>query len=206
VRNYSKLLAAAIAALVMWVFVGSAAARSLEITHSEKGWQIAWSPLRLEAAEAAISCFVTFEGSFERSSYAKVAGTRIGRVTEAIVANGGCESGHMTILRETLPWEVAYNSFTGTLPVITSLRLNIYRASITAEAGAFSCLFRNEVNRPFRAIGEMASGGAVTSFRADETAAIETTGGFLCEARGAGHFSGSGTPSVRPETIVVRLI
>jgi len=190
-RTRSKLLMAAIAAIaVLGTAVTSATASRLEVPNFERGFRIQWTALTLEAAGVRIVCPVTLSGSFSARSIVKRAGERIGAVTAAAV--GSCTEGAATALTETLPWEVTYNSFEGTLPSITGVRLNLVRSSFQASNGGITCLARTEVSRPARGIARVAS-GAVTGFRADETATISTTGGFFCTLGGPAHFAGEAT-------------
>jgi hypothetical protein len=199
---------AVLAALLLCVTAPTTCARKLEVRNSANGFRINWRPLRIEAAGINILCPLQLEGSFERSSYAKVAGAGIGRVT-GVSITGRCESGTATFLRETLPWEVTYKSFGGALPDITSLTLNFLRLSWQLEAAGTRCLARTETNRPFRGIATVEPSGAITGFRADETAAIETTGGLLCSFAGPGHFGGLAeriTNQAGTGAITIRLI
>lgn len=120
-RNRSKLLAAALAATaLLGLAVQSASANRLSINESERGFKAVWTTLNLNAERTLARCPVTLEGTFEVSSLAKRPGTRLGTVTGATA--GTCS---MRLLRETLPWEITYNSFTGTLPNITGVTLNL---------------------------------------------------------------------------------
>ena len=210
-RNRSKLLikvliAAISATALLGMIAGGASARSLEVTNWENGFRIVWNPLRLEAGGREASCPVTLEGTFERHTFAKLTSERVGKVTEAAV--GTCTRNTATALRETLPWEVKYNSFGGTLPSITSITLNLIRASFQATLEGVTCLARTENSRPARGIATV-SGTSITGFRADETAGIETTGGFFCSIAGASHFNGNATSITsrgRTERIGIRLI
>jgi len=207
-RTRSKLLMAAIAAIaLLGMAVSAASARNLENPRFEKGFRIVWTPLTLEAGGRSIRCNVTLEGTYERSSIAKLAGNRIGRVTSANA--GECTRGTATALRETLPWEVTYNSFTGTLPVIRTVTQNLIRSSFKAEVEGIACLAQTRTEQPARGIATVESGGAITGYRADESALIETTGGFFCSFGGPSHFAGAASSiTVRggAEAQTIRLI
>lgn len=190
-RNRSKLLLVALAAAALLAMAGnSASARNLSV--SEQGFRLVWSQLTLEAAGVAIACPVTLEGSFERASIAKRAGT-VGRISAASV--GTCERGHATALRETLPWGVNYVGFEGTLPAITGVTLNLIGASFQAE-NVITCLARTEGSQPGRGIAKVSS-GEISELRADETARIETSGGFFCALGGPAHFAGTANVTVQ---------
>jgi len=207
VRNHSKLLIAAIAATaILGLTISAASARNLEITNWTNGFRIAWNPLRFEAGGRTAECPVTLEGFFERHTFAKLTTERVGKVTEAAV--GTCTRNTATLLRETLPWEVRYSSFTGTLPNITSVTLRFIGLSWQESLEGVTCLARTETSRPARGIATV-SGTSITGFRADETAGIETAGGFFCTIAAPAHFGGAAssiTSRGRPERIEIRLI
>ncbi|HXE45700.1 MAG TPA: hypothetical protein VN635_10925 [Conexibacter sp.] len=202
-RNRSKLLLAALSAIaLLGMAVGVASARNLEVSNSEAGFRIIWSDLKLEAAGREADCPVTLEGTFERRTFSKLATTNVGRVTEAAV--GTCIRGRATVLRETLPWEVRYSSFAGTLPNISSVNLNLIRASFRVNIEGIECLARTEANQPARG-NAIVSGGEIRTFEAERNAGITTTGGFFCSISGAAHFSGNGTATTREGAATTRI-
>jgi len=187
--------------------VGAASARNLENPRFERGFRIIWTPLTLEFGGRSIRCNLTLEGTYERSTIAKLARNRIGKVTEAKFAE--CSRGSATALRETLPWEVTYQSFTGTLPAITSVTQNFIAWAFKLEVEGLACLARIRVEQPARGIATVESGGAITGYRADETALIETGGGFFCQFGSPAHFAGAAssiTTRGGTEAITLRLI
>lgn len=186
-RTLRLILALAAATATLAVVTTAASATRLEIPNSERGFRIQWPSLTLEAAGVRIVCPITLSGSFALRTFAKRAGTRIGGVTAATA--GACTEGTWTFLAETLPWEITYNSFGGSLPTITSLTWNLLRISWQITNG-ITCLARSEVSRPLRFIYTV-SGESITGARADETATITTTGGFFCTLGGAAHFAGT---------------
>jgi hypothetical protein len=68
--------------------------------------------------ESPIRCDLTLEGSLTTSSFAKRAGTAIGSLQRATVAN--CEGGELRI--SGLPVSILYEGFEGALPNITGIR------------------------------------------------------------------------------------
>jgi len=195
-----------LASVLMSLAAASASARSIEITNSERGFRITWNPLRLEAAGRSIECPVTLEGNFAVHTFAKRAGTRVASVSELAV--GTCTRGSVSVLIESLPWEITYNSFGGTLPTITELKFNTIREAFQVNLEGIICLATTRVEQPARGISRISS-GAVTGFRMDETALIETTGGFFCTLPGKAHFAGEASSiTVRggTEAMRVRLI
>lgn len=114
---------------------------------------------------ARVTCPVTLTGSLEKG-FQKVETILIGPITGATLAERSCTGGTARIARETLPWEVEYFSFAGTLPNITSLNLGIEEISALVEALGVGCLFRGT---PRARTGR---GTEVTELRLDETVRI----------------------------------
>src|SRR5262245_54186380 len=113
-RTRSKLLLAGLTAtIVLGAAVSTAYAGNLSV--SEAGVRIVWTPLSLEAAGQVIACPVTLEGTFHRRSIVKRRGALIGAITRAIVrggrAAGECTGGTATALTNRLPWHITYEGF-----------------------------------------------------------------------------------------------
>jgi hypothetical protein len=108
---------AAVAIVVMALNVTTATARTLSIGPSQS-FRETFNDLELRTLEIRDDCRLTLEGSLHARTMAKVAGSLIGYITR--VRTGQCTVG-TTLLTETLPWHVRYESFSGTLPNITLL-------------------------------------------------------------------------------------
>jgi len=126
-RTSAKLgLTALIAALLLAAAIDTAGARRLSV--SSQTIRTTWS--RLEFFETAIGitvrCPVTFEGSFHSRTIAKVARALIGAITRVDVFTERCTGGFAKG-KPPFPWHITYESFTGTLPNITSVRLLLAR-------------------------------------------------------------------------------
>lgn len=190
-RNRVGIALAALAAtLALAVAVGSASANQL--SYSETRFRIIWTSLTFSGSGGGfvITCPVTLEGSFHSATIAKVREANVASITRATVDNAGCSEGQATILGESLPWTVTYQSFTGTLPSIATVRHNLIGAAFQIEAGlGVICLARSSAEHP--AAGEAAreTGGDITSLTPDGSLAIPVTG-TACPT--AGIFSGSG--------------
>lgn len=182
----------AVAALAAAAAVAHAASFSLVGDDFRATWP-AWA---IEAGGFRISCPVTLEGSFTEATFAARAGARIGSVTGA--RTGTCSEGHATLLAETLPWSLQYESFRGTLPEITSLGLRLVGAAFQAETGLITCLARTEASQPGRLSATRESLAALTGLTLEEGAGIETSGGFFCSLAGAAHLSGSTSALTEP--------
>ncbi|HEX4806912.1 MAG TPA: hypothetical protein VFU94_13520 [Conexibacter sp.] len=205
-RKRSKLLLAGLAAsLMLAAAVGSASANNLSMSNQNQ--RIVWSALNFIAGTSTVTCAVTLEGSFHERTTAKVIGRLLGYITRATV--GTCVRGSATVLNETLPWHIQYAGFTGRLPTITSVLLNMIGASFAVQPeGSLRCLARTEANHPSK--GEAAvEAGVITGLRALVEAEIPLTGeGGLCIFGGSGHFEGTGRVTLLGATtaISIRLI
>lgn len=190
-RNRTRAACVALAAaFTLALAVGSASANRL--SYSSQAFRIIWTSLTFSGSGGGfvITCPVTLEGSFHSATVAKVREAQVASITRATVNNAGCAEGQATILAESLPWTVTYQSFTGTLPSIATVRHNLIGAAFQIEAGlGVICLARSTAERP--AAGEAAreAGGAITSLTPDGSLAIPVTG-TACPR--AGIFSGSG--------------
>jgi hypothetical protein len=170
--------------------VDSASANHL--SYSSQGFRIVWTSLTFSEAGGnfPIRCPVTLEGSFHSATVAKVREALVGYITRAIVNNPGCTEGQATILRESLPWHVRYQSFTGALPAITGVRHYLIGAAFQIEPGlGIVCLARSSERFPAAGDAQREAGGNVTTLEPDSTLAIPVTGTACPEA---GIFSGSG--------------
>ena len=208
-RFHAKLLLAGLtAALVLATAIGTASANRLSL--SERQFQIIWStPLSSGGGgDTTAECAITLTGSFHASTFQKVVGALLGFVNTAAVGRAEtCTRGAMTVLRETLPWHLTYDSFTGRLPAITGVTVQTIGASFQIEEGfGIRCLFRTTTTNPNRFTANLDGSGTVTFLRAGETETIPMTGGILCPT--TGRFTGEGgsirTPGGR--SFVITLI
>jgi hypothetical protein len=213
----TKLVLGALAAAMLLAFaVGTASANRLSI--SEKSFLIRWSPLTLAStAGSSIECSVTLDGSFHSNTIVKTVGSLIGYINAATIAGSSgngreavCAGGTATVLRETFPWHVRYNGFTGTLPRITAVNLLLIGASFRVDpTGSFepACLARTTEATPSRGITNIGASGEITGLEADPSALIPLSGGFGCSIA-EGRFSGRGTVQNAANTanITIRLI
>jgi len=184
-RNRSKILLSALAAaLVLAAAIGTAQARRIELsnTNIRAVWTAA-EPLVFETSLANISCSVTLEGSFHSRTLSKVSGQLVGLITRAAVArpcnvgeawvlNGVERLSNGTTTMNSLPWHVRYDSFTGTLPRIEKIRLQLIGASFLIAFAGQGCLVRTEAAHPAFGFVEVEVLGGVTGLRADETVSI----------------------------------
>lgn len=118
------LLTGLMAALALAIGAGSASAGRLSI--DETRFRITWPNLEFVGFGILIRCPVTLEGSFHSSTMRKVRGALIGHISRASVrgAEPPCTGGTSTLLAGSLPWHLAYEAFTGTLPTIDSIEVS----------------------------------------------------------------------------------
>lgn len=190
-RNRTRIaLAGLAAAFTMALVVGSASAN--RISYSNQAFRIVWASLTFSESGGnfPITCPVTLEGSFHSSTMAKVRDARVAQIARALVNDPACTEGHATILGESLPWEVLYQSFSGTLPMINRVRHYLINAAFQIEPGlGVVCLARSSSTFPAAGEANRDASGNITSLRTDPTLAIPITG---TNCPRAGIFSGTG--------------
>jgi hypothetical protein len=140
-----KLLLATVgAAMLLCALVGNASARNLSTTN--QNFRIPFRAVSFQGAFANITCQITIEGSLHGRTIPKVLGTLVGYITRADL--GPCAEGSASIQRDTLPWHIRYLSFTGTLPDITAIRVNIIDVGFRARETFAACLARSTAANP----------------------------------------------------------
>lgn len=187
-NRFTTAVVALTAALLLALAIPAAASK---LSYSVNEFRIMWSTLSFSAAEGGISitCPVTLEGSFLERTATKVAGVLRARITRSTV--GTCREGRATILGETLPWNVTYQSFTGTLPNISGVRYALLNAAFQVEPGlGIRCLARTSSEFPAAGDAARDANGRITSLTPDSSLAIPTTGNAECPRFGI--FTGSG--------------
>jgi hypothetical protein len=186
--SFTTVVVALVAALLLALSL-PAAARNL--SYSAQQFRIMWASLSFSAEEGGISitCPVTLEGSFFERTATKVRDVLRSRITRSTV--GSCSEGNATILAETQPWDVTYQSFTGVLPNISGVRYALLNAAFQVEPGlGIVCLARTTTAFPAAGDAARDANGRITSLTPDSSLAIPTTGSLACPR--AGIFTGSG--------------
>jgi hypothetical protein len=222
-RSRSKLLLTALtAALVMAATVGTASARNLELAEAEdQRFTATWTPLEFTALGGFIRvrCNVTLRGSFHYRTFAKTR-SLVGYVTSAALTRT-CTGGEAFILNGTerlpngttpatsLPWHVLYDSFTGTLPRITGVRLALVGASFLLIALGNECLYRSTSTEPaFGIVNVTTATGVAASLTADNNSSIPLNVTLAGSCPASGRFAGT-TRELRDGgggNIIIRLI
>jgi hypothetical protein len=209
-RTRSKLLLAGLAAtLALWAAVGTAGARRFEL--SEQHIRATWMEFTLTDTSLFKSvCPITIEGSFHSRTLSKVSGQLIGYITTALTDKNRCatqfrfkslwfDEGGIA----NLPWHIRYDSFSGTLPAIVGIRLQLIEMGVKFEET--TCEYKSEAAMP--AYLRLAlEGGRVTSIQWEESTRIRRINGGCLER---GQVAGNGQLRVQGTTatfITVRLV
>jgi len=150
------VLVALTAAALLASVVGAASARNFSFT--TRNLRAVFTPVTY--AEPFnfynIRCNVTMEGSLHETTAAKVLETLIGYVTRAIASHpcAGGESwawngteGALTGNVNSLPWHIRYAGFTGTLPNIATIRINLIRPKFSINNGICLGTYQPAVQR-----------------------------------------------------------
>src|ERR1044071_9962665 len=116
-RLCKLLLALITAAAILGALTATASARTFST--SSQTFRAHFIEFRFVSIVGETRCRLTLEGSFHSRTIAKVRERIIGYITTARL--GACTSGTNSILQESLPWHVTYDSFFGTLPNINSI-------------------------------------------------------------------------------------
>lgn len=123
-RTSAKLaLTALIAALLLASVLSTASAGRLSF--NTQNIRTTWSRIEFQTAVVTVRCPVTLEGSFHSRTFPKIERLLIGAVTRLVIKGESCTNG--SAVARALPWHLTYDSFAGTLPDITSVRLLIER-------------------------------------------------------------------------------
>jgi len=193
------------ATLMLGLAVGSASARTF--SSSSQTLRATFASVELAAGELTIRCRATLEGSLHSSSIAKVARSLIGAVTRAIVgrpctggeawADNGVEAPPGGTINR-LPFHLTYESFSGSLPAISSIGLLYSRFSfVIAAGGACTARYGNATDNLGVTSTREASGaitGLSTVVGRDRVTLVTRIGGIFCPERGG--FAAVGSPVV----------
>jgi hypothetical protein len=120
------LLAITSVSILFGALTSAASARRVLI--SANAIRTTFREMRFVGERGPLNCPLTLEGSLHSTTITKVAGSLIGYITR--VVKGFCSIGTATVLPETLPWHVRYQSFSGTLPSIASVTVNVIGFSL----------------------------------------------------------------------------
>lgn len=198
-RTYGKAsVTALLAAVVMIAAVGTASANRLSISNSS--FRATFPAFRMEWSLNQV-CTLTLEGTFHSRTIVKSPDSLIGYVTRVA---GGCPN---TTVLLNIPWHIRYRSFTGTLPNIASIRIEIINFSVLIQAmGVVDCLYASTPASPAVATLNVAA-GVITSIRMEELARVplfrRLSGLINCTE--TIRFSGTGTFELLGTTTAIRV-
>jgi hypothetical protein len=141
-------------------FSATAAARNWSL--SSQTFRATFRALEFEGFGRTI-CTATLEGSFHARTFSKVSGSLMGYTTRGAI--GTCSQGSATVEQPSLPWHLRYSAFTGTLPNVTGVRLNLVGARFRATEPLFgiTCTYIVTAERPLLFIFSREVAGALTS-------------------------------------------
>jgi hypothetical protein len=155
-------------------------ARNFSVTSQQL--RATWSAMTFESGIDTVTCPVTLEGSLHARTIAKVASTLLGYIHRAALNAAACTGGGdgrgegSTLLTETLPWHWSYQSFSGTLPNITSLTRHIINYSFARRVLGVLCRYRTSVAEPLVATLNIGAGGVLMSVTIIGTIRSSTAG------------------------------
>jgi len=156
-----KLFLVVVSATALFAALASTASAG-RLSQSSQTLRATFREVRFRLPFGTTNCAVTLEGTLHSGSIRKVAGTLMGYITRAAVTTT-CLSGSATILSETLPWHVQYESFTGTLPNILTIRTRVIGSSFRVrEPNGITCLARSTTTEPALGTYEREAGGALS--------------------------------------------
>lgn len=195
------LLVGALLAVFLSAAVTPTAARNLSLRTdwTTRQWRGTWAGLRITDSEAVFtSCPLTLEGSFQTGTFAKTRSVLVGYVTDSRTALVGC-----TLLRETLPWAIQYEAFSGTLPTITRVTLRIIGFELRFDIGGARCLIRSTEAEPLAESLTRAAGGGITSADLSGTFTSDIECFFIrFTAEGRSTTFGTPPPPPQPSTVI----
>ena len=137
-KLFRVLASTLVAIIILSALVGTSAAGRLSF--SSQTFRAGFVSWKFNGGFGTTDCALTLEGSLHSRTIAKVAGSLIGYITRAGI--GICIGGSATILTASLPWHVRYRSFTGTLPNISAVLVNMFGVTFQIREPTFgiTCL------------------------------------------------------------------
>jgi hypothetical protein len=129
------------------MLVGIASASRLST--SSQTFRATFTSVEIEAGLGVARCVLTLEGSFHARTIAKATESLIGYVTRAAIqrpCSGAIEE--VAVLTESMPWHIRYARFTGSLPAIATVQVNIFGGMFRVDSLGFRCLVGGTAERP----------------------------------------------------------
>jgi hypothetical protein len=200
-------LTALAAALTLNAAIGTASAARLSI--SSQALTLTWAALNFSGTGLNITCAVSHEGSFHSRTITKTVGSLIGHIRGGRITHP-CTGGEAWILNgteragNTYPWSIHYQSFEGSLPNITGIRVALIEAAYLIQNGLLLCLFQATVTNPaYGILTRNTTTGAITGLRLDESVAILRAPAVLNSAMCPNSVRLSGTATTNALTVTL---
>ncbi len=176
--RHPRITAGLALALVLGVSAISCA-RELE-TNFER-IRAVWSVMTFSEGLTRIRCPVTLEGRFSGRRIEKQGTTAIGSIDRATAMFANCSERAMVstfeFLGTTLPWAFFYHSFSGALPNINAIGLEIIEFAFLVTGSFASCLYQATLRSPLRgSLRRNFTTGVITGFQIEPTPAIPQNG------------------------------
>lgn len=148
--KYWRIGVAFVAVAMVAIACSAASASRLEIPNGSRGFRFG----RIVSTEfitelGTVNCELQLSGTWRSRTITKTAGSVIGEVNTGQLVS--CTEGTVgTMLTTgTIPWEVRYSSYTGTLPEIASVTFQVVGFRILIQPiGGISCLYWSTAEAP----------------------------------------------------------
>ena len=143
----SKLLIAGVGATALLAASVSSASAG-RLSFSATSASATWTTMTFSGGIGTVQCEVILNGTLHSRTMHKIRLSLMGYITAGNVTR--CARGGATILRETLPWHVRYESFGGTLPNITTVNTIVVGFALRIREPTFGieCLLRSTPEEP----------------------------------------------------------
>jgi hypothetical protein len=205
-REGRLLLTLLVGAGALALGVATASAARLSVTN--QSISITWSSFRFNEGRA--QCPVTLEGSLHARTMPKVQGQLVGYIMRG--RTSACSVGSAVLLtpedgqRSSLPWHIRYDSFTGTLPNIASVRWHIIGFSYRILKELELCLYASTAAHPaLLDLSREGGSGALTTGRFFGTEGILLVAGNIAVCEPSGLLGGSGSVTLQGSATRVTL-
>jgi hypothetical protein len=211
-RRLHKLLLTTLAATILLAAAtNTTSARNFSV--SNQNFRVVWREVTFGGI---VNCELTLEGSFHYRTIVKRERALLGWVTRAILrhpcrssegwADNGTEEFLGTRTINSLPWHITYQSFLGTLPTITGIRLSLRAPSFVMNSPG-SCLARYGLAEDNVTILATITAGVIGNAEpvggANSVTRREVFSGSFCPVTGA--LTGPGTVTLLGNTTRITL-
>jgi len=134
-------------ATILGALATAASAGRLSI--SDEFWAALWTRANFTGGIGTVECEILLSRAMHvERTFEKTRGSLFGYLRDVEVRR--CARGGATLLRETLPWHIQYDSFGGTLPSIGSITTHVIGLSMRVHEPTFGveCLARSTSGEP----------------------------------------------------------